>query len=66
MGQLGWWFFYYFFVVVKMRLPRIMALLVSVHFLFIEEILIEGFVLKENGNGYSFVEVALTMRFCGT
>ena len=45
--------------------PKIMALLVLVHFMFIQEILAEDFLLKENSSSYSFVEAALTMRFCG-
>ena len=43
---------------------RIMALMVPVHFLFIQEILIEVFVLKKNFSSYSYVEDALTVRFC--
>ena len=44
--------------------PRIMALLVLVHFMFKQEILIDGFVLKKNFSSYSFAEAALTMGFC--
>ena len=53
------------FFLLNMRAPKIMALLVPVHFMFIREILAEGFVLKKNFSSYSFVEAALTMRFCG-
>ena len=53
------------FFLLNMRAPKIMALLVLVNFMFIWEILAEGFVLKKNFSSYSFVEVALTMRFCG-
>ena len=53
------------FFLLNMRAPKIMALLAPVHFMFIREILGEGFVLKNNFNSYSFVEAALTMRFCG-
>ena len=51
------------FFLLNMRAPKIMALLVPVHFMFIREILAEGFVLKKNFSSYSFVEAALTMRF---
>ena len=53
------------FFLLNMCTPRIMALLVPVNFMFTQEILIEGFVLKKNVSSYSFVEAALTMRFCG-
>ena len=53
------------FFLLSMSAPRIMALLVPVHFLFIQEILLEGFVFKKNVSSYSFAEAALTMRFCG-
>ena len=53
------------FFLLNMCVPRIMALSVPVHFLFIQEILIEGFVLEKNVSSYSFVEAALTVRFCG-
>ena len=49
----------------NMCAPRIMVLLVPVYFMFIQEILIEGFVSKKNFSSYSFVEAALEMRFCG-
>ena len=52
-------------------------LLVPVHFMFIQEILVgtrtfyvhmrnsyRGFCFKKNFSSYSFVEAALTMRFC--
>ena len=45
--------------------PRIMALLVPVYFLLIQEVLIEDFVFKMNVSSYSFMEAALTVRFCG-
>ena len=41
--------------------PRIMALLIPVHFMFTQQILIEGFVLKKNFSSYSFVEAAVTI-----
>ena len=53
------------YFLLNMCAPRIMALLVPVHFIFIQEILIEGFVLKNNFSSYSFVEGALRMKFCG-
>ena len=53
------------FFLLNMCAPRIMTLLVPVHFLFIQEILIEGFVLEKNVSSYSFVEAALAVRFCG-
>ena len=56
---------FFIFFLLNMCAPRIMALLVPVHFLFIQEILIEGFVLEKNVSSYSFVEPALTVRFCG-
>ena len=37
-----------------------MVLLVPVNFMFIQEILVEGFVLKKNFSNYSYVEAALT------
>ena len=40
-----------------------MALLVPVNLLFMQEILIEGFVLKKNVRSYRFMEAALIMRF---
>ena len=43
--------------------PKIIALLVPVHFMFIREILAEGFALKNILGSYSFVEAALTTRF---
>ena len=49
----------------NMRAPKIITLLVPVHFMFIREILAESFVLKKNFSSYSFVEAALTMTFCG-
>ena len=49
----------------NMCAPRFMTLLVPVTFLCIQEIVIEGFVLKNNVSSYSFVETALTMSFCG-
>ena len=36
------------FFLLNMCAPRIMALLVPVHFMFMQEILMEGFVLKKN------------------
>ena len=66
------------FFLLNMCAPRIMALLVPVyfilyenfllvpiHFMFIRELLTEGFVLKKHFSSYSFVEAALTMKFCG-
>ena len=53
------------FYLLNMCAARIIALLVPVHFLFIQEILKEGFVLKKNVSSYSFMEAVLTMRFCG-
>ena len=53
------------FFFLNMCAPKIMALLIPVHFMFIREIFAEGFVLKKNFSSYSFVEAALTMRFCG-
>ena len=53
------------FFLLNMCAPNIMTLLVPVYFMFIQEILAEGFVLKKNFSSYSFVEAALTMRFCG-
>ena len=52
------------FFLLNMRAPKIMALLVPVHFMFIREILADGFVLKNNFSSYSFVEAALTMKSC--
>ena len=52
-GAAWWWFFE--FLLLNMCAPRIMALLVPVHFMFIQEIVIEGFVLKKNVSSYSFV-----------
>ena len=52
------------FFLLNMRAPKIMALLVPVHFIFIREILAEGFLLKKNFSSLIFVEAALTMRFC--
>ena len=49
----------------NMCAPRIMVLLVPVYFMFIQEILIEGFVSKKNFSSYSFVDAAFAMRFCG-
>ena len=49
----------------NMCASRIMVLLAPVYFMFIQEILIEGFVSKKNFSSYSFVEAALEMRFCG-
>ena len=46
----------------NMCTPRIRALLVPAHFMFIQEILIKGFVLKKNFSSYSFVEAVLTIR----
>ena len=44
----------------------LMALLVPVSLMFIQENLVDGFVSKKNFSSYSFVETALTMRrFCG-
>ena len=43
--------------------PKIIALLVPVHFMFIREILAEGFALENILSSYSFVEAALTTRF---
>ena len=51
------------FFLLNMCAPRIMALLVLVHFMFKQEILIDGFVLKKNFSSYSFAEAALTMGF---
>ena len=48
-----------------MYAARIIALLVPAYVLFIQEILIEGFVLENNISSYSFVKAALTMKFCG-
>ena len=47
------------FFLLNMRAPKIMALLVPVHFMFIREIFAEDFVLKKNFSSYSFVEAAL-------
>ena len=44
------------FFLLNMCAPRIMAFLVPADFMFIQEILIEGFVLKKNFSSYSFVE----------
>ena len=52
------------FFLLNMFAPRIMALLVPAHFMFIQEILIEGFILKKNFISYSFLEAVLIMRFC--
>ena len=38
-----------------------MALLVPTRFMFIQEIVIEGFALKQNFSSYSFLEAALTI-----
>ena len=44
----------------------IMALLVTVNVMFIQENLVKGFVSKKNFSSYNFVETALTMsRLCG-
>ena len=48
-----------FFLLIKCA-SRIMVLLVPVNFMFIQEILVEGFVLKKNFSNYSYVEAALT------
>ena len=53
------------FFLLNMCAPMVMALLVPVHFTLLREILEEGFVLKKKFSSYSFVEAALTMRFCG-
>lgn len=55
-------FLFYFFLL-NICAARIMALLVPVNFLFMQEILIEGFVLKKNVRSYRFMEAALIMRF---
>ena len=52
------------FFSLNMCAPKIMAFLAPVHFMFIPEVLTEGFCFKKNFSSYSFVEVALTMRFC--
>ena len=65
------------FSLLNMCAPKIMALLVPVHFMFIREILVgtrtfyvytrnsyRGFCFKKNFSSYSFVEAALAMRFC--
>ena len=48
-----------FFLLIKCA-SRIMVLLVPVNFMFIQESLVEGFVLKKNFSSYSYVEAALT------
>ena len=53
------------FFLLNICAPKIMAFLVPVHFMFIREILAGGFALKKNFSSYSFVEAALTMKFCG-
>ena len=40
----------------------LMAFLVPVNFMFIQENLVEGFISKKNFSSYSFVETALTME----
>ena len=47
----------------NMCAARIIAFIVPVHFIFIQEILIEGFVLKKNFRSYSFVEASLKNPF---
>ena len=42
----------------NMCAARIMALMVPVHFIFIQEHLIEAFVFKKNFRSYSFVEAS--------
>ena len=54
------------FILLNLFAFLIMVLLVPVHFMFIQENLVEGFVSKKNFSSYSFVETALTMRrLCG-
>ena len=53
------------FFLLDMCAPRIMTFFMPVHFLFIQEILKESFVLKKNVSSYSFMKAALTMRFRG-
>ena len=50
------------FFLLNMCALRIMDLLVPAHFMFIQEILTDGFILKTNFSSYSFVETALTIR----
>ena len=54
------------FILLNLFASLIMALLVPVHFMFIQENFVEGFVSKKNFSSYCFVETALTMtRHCG-
>ena len=50
------------FILLNLFASLIMALLLPVNFMFIQENLVEGFVSKKNFITYSFVETALTMR----
>ena len=53
------------FFLLDMCARRIKTFFVPVHFLFIQEILKESFVLKKSVSSYSFMKAALTMRFRG-
>ena len=53
------------FSLLNMCAPKIMALLVPIHFMFIRELLTEGFVLKKNFSSYSFLEAALKWDLFG-
>ena len=54
------------FVLLNLFASLIMAFLVPVHFMFIQENLVKSFVSKKNFSSYSLVETALTMRrLCG-
>ena len=51
------------YFLLKMCAHGIMTLLIPVHFIFIPENLTQGFALKKNFSGYSFVEAPYTTRF---
>ena len=50
------------FVLLNLFASLIMAMWVSVHFMFIQKYLVEGFDRKKNFSSNSFVETALTIR----
>ena len=52
------------YFLLKMCAHGIMTLLIPVQFIFIREYLTQGFALKKNFSGCSFVEAPYTTRFC--
>ena len=50
------------FILLNFFASLIVALLVPVHFMFMQKNLVEGFVSKKNFGSYSFVETVPTMR----